>query len=93
MTAATQPFTILSVNDEWLARTRYLKQEVLGSTCARLLYGPGTEPAELARLLAGIAQGLRTEITLTNYTKDGHELRNELTVSPLRLGAGLDVLW
>ena len=67
VTAGTRPYTILDVNDAWLATCGFSKREVVGKT-ARIIQGPHTEVDELATLMKGVDQGQRTEVTLTNYT-------------------------
>ena len=86
VTTATSPFAIMDVNDEWLATCGFSKREIVGETPA-ILQGPRTEADQLAKLMAGIGKGQRTEATLTNYAKNGDVLRNEVTITPLSLGA------
>ncbi|MBN9522360.1 PAS domain S-box protein [bacterium] len=67
--------------------TGYPASEVVGRNC-RFLHGPDTDPAELARLRAAIRAGEACTVELLNYRKDGTPFWNELSVSPVRDGAG-----
>jgi PAS domain S-box-containing protein len=75
------------VNPGFERVTGYPADEVLGRNC-RFLQGPGTDPAAVARLRAGIAECRDVSVTLLNHRADGAAFWNEVTVSPVRDARG-----
>jgi PAS domain S-box-containing protein len=70
------------VNPGFERITGYAPAEALGRNC-RFLQGPGTDPAAVARLHAGIAERRDVSATLLNHRADGTPFWNEVTVSPV----------
>ncbi|WP_177177909.1 putative bifunctional diguanylate cyclase/phosphodiesterase [Citreimonas salinaria] len=68
------PFTVLSGYDE---------DEALGQHPGRLLQGPETDPATIARLRAAIEAGRPIREDLVNYRRDGRPYWVSLSISPL----------
>jgi PAS domain S-box-containing protein len=67
--------------------TGYASDEVLARNC-RMLQGADTDPAAVARLREALAAGESCTVELLNYRKDGTTFWNELSISPVRDGAG-----
>jgi PAS domain S-box-containing protein len=63
--------------------TGYTPPEVLGRNC-RFLQGPDTDPAAIALIRMGVAEGRDTAVVFVNYKKDGTRFWNRLFVAPLR---------
>jgi PAS domain S-box-containing protein len=79
-TADDDPLVWVSPSFEQL--TGYTSAEVLGHNC-RILQGPDTDPADVARLRAGLEAGENVSVTLLNYRHDGSAFYNHLVVSPV----------
>ena len=60
----------------------YSAEELVGHNC-RFLQGPGTDPADVARLRDAIAARRDVVVEIINYHRDGTPFRNELYVSPV----------
>jgi PAS domain S-box-containing protein len=73
---------IVFVNDAFVARSGYSREEVLGRT-PRILQGPKTERRELDRIAAALARREPVFATLTNYAKDGREFIIEVDIVPV----------
>lgn len=73
---------ILYVNDAFVRRTGYAREEAIGRS-PRFLQGPNTSRIELDRIRTAMTrwQPVRTE--LTNYTKGGQEFWLELDMVPV----------
>ncbi len=65
----------------------YGAEELVGRNC-RFLQGPGTDPADVARLRDAIAARRDVVVEILNYHRDGTPFRNELYVSPVFDGEG-----
>lgn len=73
---------IVYVNQAFLDLTGYRREDVLGRNC-RLLQGPATDRADVARLAEGIAAQRYTVVDLLNYRKDGTPFWNAVHVGPV----------
>ena len=69
------------------ALTGYDEAEVLGRNC-RFLQGEGADPEARRQIREALEAGRACRVTLQNQHKDGTPFWNELTLSPLRDGAG-----
>ncbi|MCD2519556.1 PAS domain-containing protein [Massilia sp. G4R7] len=76
---AEQP--IIFANDAFLRRTGYAREEVIGRSMG-LLHGPDTDPDEVARTLAAVADNRAVRAELVNYTKDGDPYWVEMELVP-----------
>jgi PAS domain S-box-containing protein len=73
---------IVFVNEAFERLTGYTAQEAIGNT-ARILQGPKTDRAALARIRAALLQGQPVREELINYAKDGREFWLDLDIIPL----------
>jgi PAS domain S-box-containing protein len=73
---------IVFVNDAFERLTGYSASEALGNT-TRMLQGPKTDPAALARIDAALAAWQPVREELVNYTRDGRELWLEVDIVPM----------
>ncbi len=60
----------------------YDAAELIGRNC-RFLQGPGTDPADIAKVRDAIAARRDVVVEILNYYRDGTPFRNELYVSPV----------
>jgi PAS domain S-box-containing protein len=74
---------LVFASDGFLALSGYSHAEVLGRNC-RLLQGPGTDRATVARISAALQAGRSVTAYLLNYRKDGLPFWCYLSISPLR---------
>jgi PAS domain S-box-containing protein len=74
--------TIAYVNAAFTTITGFTPEEVIGHT-PRLLQGPRTDRAQLARIRTVLAQGKPVQAELMNYRKDGTEFWVDLTIVPI----------
>ncbi len=83
---------IVYVNDAFVRRTSYSREEAIGKT-PRLLQGAKTQRAELDRIHEALRnwQPIRSE--LINYTKDGREFWLELDIVPIANEHGRYTHW
>ena len=65
----------------------YAHEELIGRNC-RFLQGPGTDPADVARIREAVAAGREITCDLLNYRRDGSGFINELHISPIFDDAG-----
>ncbi|MBE7198011.1 MAG: PAS domain-containing protein [Parafilimonas terrae] len=79
---------IVWANDAFLQRTGYALDEVQGRNC-RLLQGPETDQAAVARIRDAVAAGAGLAIELLSYRKDGTSFWNAMTITPIRDERGL----
>lgn len=80
--------TVLYTNPAFATITGYSEGEILGRNC-RMLQGPDTSPADLARLRTAVAAGEPYRGIIVNYRKDGMPFWNDLTINPVRDSAGI----
>ncbi|MFO1265009.1 MAG: PAS domain S-box protein [Rhodoferax sp.] len=78
---------IVFVNQAFEVLTGYNQSEVLGQT-PRLLQGPDTDRAALARLHQAVDRGEPISEELLNYAKDGTPYWIEVSLSPVRSNMG-----
>ncbi|MEW5726715.1 MAG: PAS domain S-box protein [Pseudomonadota bacterium] len=78
---------ITYVNDEFCAITGYAADEVVGRN-PRFLQGPGSDPAEVARMRVAIARGEPVTAELLNFRKDGRPFFMKIDIRPIRGGEG-----
>jgi PAS domain S-box-containing protein len=79
-TAPDDPLTY--VNDEFTAITGYDEADVVGRNC-RFLQGEDTDPATVAQLRRAIDAEESVTVELRNYTKDGAEFWNRISIAPV----------
>ncbi|APT34756.1 blue-light-activated protein [Methylobacterium phyllosphaerae] len=60
----------------------YGADELIGRNC-RFLQGPGTDPADVAKVRDAVAARRDVVVEILNYHRDGTPFRNELYVSPV----------
>jgi len=82
ITRADGDMEVVSVNQAVCRIAGYDKEELIGRNM-RLLQGPDTEPAELARMRAALKAGEVFSGTLYNYRKDGTGFFNQMKISPV----------
>lgn len=78
---------VVYVNPAFERITGYAREEVLGRNC-RFLQGHDDGQAERRVIREAIAKGEDLQVVLRNYRKDGTLFWNELSLSPVRDGAG-----
>jgi PAS domain S-box-containing protein len=78
---------IVFVNDAFVRRTGYRREEVLGRS-PRFLQGPNTQRAELDRIGEAMRQMKPVRAELINYKKNGEEYWLDLDMVPIADGTG-----
>ena len=73
---------ILYVNDEFVRRTGYTREEVLGKS-PRILQGPKTQREALDRIRTALEARKPVREELINYTKSGEEFWLEIDIVPI----------
>lgn len=83
---------ILYVNEAFTKMTGYTAEEVIGKT-PRILQGPKSDKAELARLSKALRNWESCEITTVNYKKNGEEFWINFSVVPVADETGWYTHW
>mgnify|MGYP001031691765 CR=1 FL=1 len=83
---------IIYVNDAFTKMTGYTPEEVLGKS-PRILQGPKTDKAELARLGKALRNWEPCKITIINYKKNGEEFWINFSVTPVANEKGWFTHW
>lgn len=83
---------IVYVNDAFVRRTGYDREEALGKT-PRLLQGAGTQRDELDRIRRALEKKEPVRAELINYTRTGQEFWVELDVAPILTDDGDVSYW
>ncbi len=78
---------IIFVNPAFTRMTGYTAKEVIGKT-PRILQGPRTDKAVLARLRQNLSRGEVFDGEAINYRKDGKEFDLEWQIAPIRDASG-----
>ena len=83
---------IVFVNDAFVRRTGYSREEAIGKT-PRILQGPNTQRTELDRMGAALRRWEPVRAELINYTKAGEEFWLELDIVPIANAEGWYTHW
>lgn len=83
---------IVFVNEAFCRMTGYRPEEVIGKTL-RILQGPKTDRAALARLKDALRQWQPVMVELLNYRKDGSEFWVEISLVPVADAHGCYTHW
>jgi PAS domain S-box-containing protein len=83
---------IIYVNQAFTKMTGYTPEEVIGKS-PRILQGPNSDKAELAKLSKSIRNWESCEITTINYKKSGEEFWINFTLSPVANEKGWYTHW
>jgi PAS domain S-box-containing protein len=71
------------VNRAFIERTGYTLAELAGRTPGSMLQGPGTDPAAVARISAGMRERRSLREEILNYAKDGEPYWVLLQITPV----------
>lgn len=83
---------IAYVNDEFIRRTGYTREEAVGESL-RLLQGPKTDPEEMARLQAALGDFKPARVEMISCKKTGEEFWLDLDIVPVADAAGCFAHW
>ena len=78
---------IIYASEGFLRLSGYSRQEILGRNCC-FLQGPKTDPAAVALVRQGLADGEDVSVCLLNYRKDGSTFWNQFFLGALKDSAG-----
>ena len=87
---AEQP--VIFANDAFVRRTGYSREDIVGRSM-RLLYGPDTDQAEVARILSAMQRGEPVTAELVNYAKSGEKYWVEMEMVPFAGEGGRNTHW
>lgn len=83
---------IVWVNDAFVRRTGYKREEAIGAT-PRILQGPATDRRELDRIRCALERWESVRAELVNYTKAGEPFWLELDIVPVADATGWYTHW
>ncbi len=86
--AKKDDFPLIYVNKEFCRLTGYEESDILGKNC-RFLQGNKREQEALSILRDTLKKGESCSVSLINYHKDGTELINNLSISPIKDSEGV----
>ena len=89
ITDTTKESKIIYANKAFKKLTGFLPDEVLGKT-PRILQGPATDKAVIARLSTALKTGGRFEGKAINYKKDGTPFIMYWRVRPIKVGKTIE---
>ena len=78
---------LVYVNDAFVRTTGYSRQFALGRNC-RFLQGENTDEKKVAEMARAVEERESVTVEVRNYTRDGEEFWNEVTIAPLRNEGG-----
>lgn len=83
---------IIYVNDAFVRRTGYSREEIIGKT-PRILQGPKTQRSELDRIRTAMKRWKPVRAEVINYTKNGEEFWLEMNIDPVADESGQFTHW
>jgi len=85
--AAADDAKLVYVNRAFERITRYSIDELVGYNC-RMLQGPGTSSATVAKIREAVAAARPVRVDILNYAKDGTPYWADLSIAPVRDAEG-----
>ena len=80
VTTTKAPYQVYDVNKAWEGLCGYTREEALHKNIGDLLQGPETDTNVTADMIRYLNQVGFSEVTLTNYTKNGQSFENHIQV-------------